>query len=61
MMYNIGNTARQNAAEIMADGLSQVNDLFSVEVLGLPWPSYLRLLRAGQLPHVLSWLDRRYP
>jgi len=50
MMYNLGNTSRQNVAEILAAGLSSVNELFSVEVLGLPWPSYLAAQRAHQIP-----------
>jgi ABC-type transport system substrate-binding protein len=50
MLYNQGNTVRQTVAEIMQATLSQVNPLFIVETLGLPWPAYLAAQRAGQIP-----------
>lgn len=50
MAYNQGNQTRQTVAEILAGNLSQVNELFSLETLGLPWASYLRAQRARQLP-----------
>ena len=58
MMYNLGNTARQSTAEILASNLASVNELFSVEVLGLPWPSYLAAQRAHQIPIMpAGWLE----
>jgi peptide/nickel transport system substrate-binding protein len=30
--------------------MSTINEKFSIEVLGLPWPSYLAAQRAGQIP-----------
>ena len=50
MLYNQGNTTRQIVAEIMASSLSTVNELFSVEILGLPWPAYLTAQRGGTIP-----------
>jgi peptide/nickel transport system substrate-binding protein len=50
MAYNQGNSTRQTVAEILAGSLSEVNELFSLETLGLPWASYLRAQRAAQLP-----------
>ena len=50
MAYNQGNNTRQTVAEILAGSLAQVNELFSLETLGLPWASYLRAQRAKQLP-----------
>jgi len=50
MLYNQGNTSRQATAEILAAGLSEVNELFTVEVLGLPWPAYLASQRKGEIP-----------
>jgi ABC-type transport system substrate-binding protein len=50
MLYNQGNTTRQIVAEIMSANLASVNELFSVEILGLPWPAYLTAQRAGQIP-----------
>ncbi len=58
MLYNLGNTSRQSVAEIMAAQLATVNELFSVEVLGLPWPSYLAAQRAHQIPIMTAgWLE----
>jgi peptide/nickel transport system substrate-binding protein len=54
----LGNTARQATAEILASNLAAVNELFSVEVLGLPWPSYLAAQRALQIPIMSAgWLE----
>jgi len=50
MLYNQGNTTRQIVSEIMAANLSQVNELFMIEILGLPWPAYLAAQRAKQIP-----------
>jgi ABC-type transport system substrate-binding protein len=50
MLYNTGNTLRQTMAEILASNLSQVNDKFIIETLGLPWPSYLAAQRAYKIP-----------
>ena len=50
MLYNTGNTTRQIVAEIMAASLAKVNPKFLVEVLGLPWPTYLAAQRAHQIP-----------
>jgi peptide/nickel transport system substrate-binding protein len=58
MLYNLGNTSRQNVAEIMAANLAVVNPNFRVEVLGLPWPSYLTAQRASQIPVMTGgWLE----
>jgi ABC-type transport system substrate-binding protein len=50
MLYNQGNTTRQIVSEIMAANLSQVNEKFMIEILGLPWPAYLAAQRAFQIP-----------
>jgi len=58
MLYNQGNTVRQNTADILAANLSEVNELFVVEILGLPWPAYLTAQRAGQIPVMTAgWLE----
>jgi len=58
MAYNQGNTTRQTIAEILAGNLAEVNDKFTVEILGLPWPSYLRSQRAKQIPIMAGgWLE----
>jgi len=56
--YNQGNTTRQSVAEILASQLSSVNANFQVEVLGLPWPSFLQSQRDRSLPLFISgWLE----
>jgi len=58
MAYNQGNSVRQTVAEILAGNLATVNELFSLETLGLPWASYLRAQRAAQLPVLTAgWLE----
>ena len=58
MLYNTGNTLRQTIAEILAANLSQVNDKFVVETLGLPWPSYLAAQRGHKIPIMTAgWLE----
>lgn len=58
MLFNTGNTLRQTLAEILASNLSQVNDKFLVETLGLPWPSYLTAQRAKKIPIMTGgWLE----
>ncbi|GAB4547571.1 MAG: ABC transporter substrate-binding protein [Anaerolineales bacterium] len=58
MAYNQGNNTRQTMAEILAGNLSQVNELFIIETLGLPWPAYLRSQRAKQIPLMTGgWLE----
>ena len=58
MAYNQGNNTRQTIAEILAGNLAEVNELFVVETLGLPWPAYLRQQRAKQIPLMTGgWLE----
>ncbi len=57
-VYNTGNTARQTAAQILQTELSAVNELFVVEVTGLPWPTFLKNQRASKLPIFFSgWVE----
>jgi ABC-type transport system substrate-binding protein len=53
-IYNVGNATRQIYAEIISADLAEVNDKFLVEVLGLPWPSFLRFSRTGVFPVMIS-------
>ena len=58
MLYNTGNTTRQIFAEILQANLSQVNEKFVIEVLGLPWPAYLTAQRAYKIPILTGgWLE----
>jgi peptide/nickel transport system substrate-binding protein len=58
MLYNQGNSTRQTMSEILQNNLSTVNAKFQVEVLGLPWASYLRSQRAKQIPIMTAgWIE----
>lgn len=57
-LYNIGNTTRQTAAQILAVNARSVNSAYEIQNLGVPWPTYLREFRAGRLPLAISgWLE----
>ena len=57
-LYNQGNTTRQVISEILAGNLASVNDLFVVETVGLPWPTFLRTIRAKEAPYFTSgWVE----
>lgn len=56
--YNTGNTARQTVCEILQAELAAINELYQVECVGLPWPTFLRTFRASQIPVIASgWLE----
>ncbi len=61
MAYNQGNNTRQTIAEILAGNLAEVNELFSLETLGLPWASYLRCPARQAAPDHDRWLAGRHP
>jgi len=57
--YNIGNTARETACRILADGLNMLTWTGAVNIaaVGVPWATYLPALRAKQLPlFFIGWL-----
>ena len=57
-LYNQGNTTRQVVSEILAGNLAEINDLFTVETVGLPWPTFLRTLRNAEGPYfVTGWQE----
>jgi peptide/nickel transport system substrate-binding protein len=57
-IYNYGNTTRQKLVEILANNLSQVNEKFVVESIGLSWPVFLRTLRARVMPLIfVGWQE----
>jgi peptide/nickel transport system substrate-binding protein len=56
--FNTGNTQRQTVAEILQNNLASINELYRIEIVGLPWPTLLRSFRARQLPVAVSgWLE----
>jgi peptide/nickel transport system substrate-binding protein len=56
--FNTGNTTRQTAAEILQASLASINPLYQVDIVGLPWPTFLRSFRASQVPMIASgWIE----
>jgi peptide/nickel transport system substrate-binding protein len=56
--FNTGNTARQTAAAIFQSELANINPLYQVEIVGIPWSTFLRSFRAAQLPVAISgWVE----
>jgi peptide/nickel transport system substrate-binding protein len=58
MAYNSGNTVRQTVGAIFQSNFEAINELYQVEVVGLPWPTFLRASGAGQFPAFASgWIE----
>jgi peptide/nickel transport system substrate-binding protein len=56
--FNTGNTTRQTVAAILQQNLGSINEKYQIEIIGLPWPTFLRLFRAKQLPVIVSgWIE----
>jgi peptide/nickel transport system substrate-binding protein len=56
--YNTGNLSRQTVGAILQAELSAINPNYVVEVVALPWPSYLKSLNAKMLPaQVGGWVE----
>jgi peptide/nickel transport system substrate-binding protein len=56
--FNTGNTGRRTVGEILQANLASINPLYQVEIVGLPWPTFLRSFRAAQVPMIASgWLE----
>jgi peptide/nickel transport system substrate-binding protein len=56
--YNTGNDARLKLGQILASNLGAVNPKFQVEIIGLPWATFLAAQRAKTLPlFFVGWLE----
>jgi peptide/nickel transport system substrate-binding protein len=56
--YNTGNVTRQTIAQILQNNLSSIDEKYQVEIIGLPWPSFLAAYRASRLPIAVSgWAE----
>ncbi|MEA3345690.1 MAG: ABC transporter substrate-binding protein [Chloroflexota bacterium] len=56
--YNTGNVQRRTTAEILKANLEAVNEKFEIELLAIPWPTYLKGLVAGRLPlFIIGWIE----
>ncbi len=52
--YNTGNTTRQTVAQILQADLSDIDSKYQIEIIGLPWPSFLAAIRAKRMPIFIS-------
>ncbi len=52
--YNTGNTTRQTIAQILQANFADIDPKFQIEIVGLPWPSFLAAYRASALPMAVS-------
>ena len=58
LSYNEGNIFRQRSAEILAENLESISDLFHVNVISQTWPVHLADSRSQRLPMYASgWLE----
>jgi peptide/nickel transport system substrate-binding protein len=56
--FNTGNVARQTVGEILQANLASINPLYQVDIVGMPWPTFLRSFRAAQVPVIASgWIE----
>jgi len=60
-VYNVGNTLRQTIAELLQAGIQEAGEQYVVEVVGLPWASFLRTIEAKKIPiFIIGWIGDYY-
>jgi peptide/nickel transport system substrate-binding protein len=52
--FNTGNVTRQTIASILQANLADIDPKFQIEIVGLPWPSFLAGIRAARFPIFVS-------
>jgi len=52
--FNTGNVTRQTIAQILQANFADIDAKFQVEIVGLPWPSFLAGIREARLPIFIS-------
>jgi ABC-type transport system substrate-binding protein len=56
LAYNTGNDQRRVAAEILKAGIEAINEKFTIDILALPWPAYLKQYQATYIPiYRIGW------
>ena len=56
--FNTGNVTRQTIASILQANLRDIDPKFQIEIVGLPWPSFLAGIRAQRFPIFVSgWCE----
>jgi len=54
--FNTGNVTRQTIAQILQNNFQSIDPKYNIEIIGLPWPSFLAAIRASRLPiYVSGW------
>jgi len=57
-LYNTGNEARKAACEMLEANIEALNPKFNIEVLDLPWPTYLKELVRSRMPmFFIGWIE----
>lgn len=57
-LYNTGNDVRKAACDMLEANIEALNPKFNVEVLDLPWPTYLKELVRGRMPlYFIGWIE----
>jgi len=58
LAYNLGNDQRRVAAEMLKANIEAVNENFTIDILAMPWPAYLKQQRASYIPvYRIGWLE----
>lgn len=56
--YNTGNVTRQTIAQILQANFSDIDPKYTIEIIGLPWPSFLADIRGRRLPlYISGWQE----
>jgi peptide/nickel transport system substrate-binding protein len=56
LAYNLGNDQRRVAAEMLKAGIEALNEKFTIDILALPWPAYLKQYQATYIPlYRIGW------
>jgi peptide/nickel transport system substrate-binding protein len=56
LAYNLGNDQRRVAAEMLKANIEAVNEKFTIDILALPWPAYLKQYQAKYIPvYRIGW------
>jgi len=56
--YNTGNLTRQTVAQILQANFADIDPKFQIEIIGLPWPSFLAGIRGSRIPIFISgWIE----
>jgi peptide/nickel transport system substrate-binding protein len=56
--FNTGNVTRQTIAQILQANFADIDPKYNIEIIGLPWPSFLAAIRGSRLPvYISGWAE----